>query len=70
MRAALGLAPPERVLVETDTPFLAPVPLRGKPNHIANVAVTGRFVAAKLGLDEETFAALTTSTTRALFALD
>lgn len=70
VRAALGLAPPERVLVETDTPFLAPVPLRGKPNHIANVAVTGRFVAAKLGLDEETFAALTTSTTRALFALD
>jgi TatD DNase family protein len=43
-KAAL-LAPPERILVETDAPYLAPVPHRGQPNRPAWVTDVGRFVA-------------------------
>jgi TatD DNase family protein len=38
LREALAGAPPERVLVETDSPYLAPVPMRGRRNEPANVA--------------------------------
>lgn len=38
--------PMDRLLVETDSPYLSPVPLRGRPNHPSNVAVVGAFVAA------------------------
>lgn len=43
-RAAREL-PADRILVETDAPFLAPQPLRGQPNEPANVTHTARFVA-------------------------
>lgn len=42
--------PAERVLVETDAPYLSPVPLRGKPNQPANVAHTARFLAERRGV--------------------
>jgi TatD DNase family protein len=42
--------PPERVLVETDSPYLAPQPVRGKPNEPANVVYTARFVAELRGV--------------------
>jgi len=41
--------PIDRLLVETDSPYLSPVPLRGRPNHPSNVAVVGAFVAALRG---------------------
>lgn len=69
VREALALVPIERLLVETDTPFLAPVPLRGRPNHIANVAVTGCYVANEKGVDAEELAHITAATTRRLFGL-
>ena len=53
LRDALILAPLDRVLVETDAPYLTPVPLRGKPNASYLIPHTARFLAATLGTDLE-----------------
>lgn len=45
VRAAVALCPLDRLLVETDSPYLAPVPHRGKPNKPAFVTVVGAAVA-------------------------
>jgi TatD DNase family protein len=45
LQRAAAAAPLERLLVETDSPYLAPVPRRGRPNRPANVAHTLRFIA-------------------------
>jgi TatD DNase family protein len=45
--------PHELLLVETDSPYLAPQPVRGKPNEPANVAHTARFVAELRGVEYE-----------------
>jgi TatD DNase family protein len=60
--------PLDRLLIETDSPFLAPVPHRGKPCEPAFVADTGRFVAALRGMPVEELAALTSANFRTLFA--
>ena len=62
-------APADRVLVETDSPYLAPVPLRGKRCEPAFVVHTGKFVAALRGADVAHFAALTTENARRCFGL-
>jgi TatD DNase family protein len=46
VRAAAALCPLDRVLIETDSPFLAPVPFRGRPNSPALLPVVGAAVAA------------------------
>ncbi len=69
IRDAALVVPADRMLVETDSPYLAPVPLRGKPNRIANVAVTGRFLAELRGEEVEALAATTYANARAAFAL-
>ncbi|WP_353114563.1 TatD family hydrolase [Microbacterium sp.] len=51
LRDALKVTPRERILVETDAPFLTPVPLRGRPNAPYLVPLTVRFLAAELGVD-------------------
>jgi TatD DNase family protein len=51
IRAAAALCPLDRLLVETDSPFLAPVPHRGKPNSPALVPLVGAGVAAAKGID-------------------
>ncbi len=51
IRAAAALAPLDRVLVETDSPFLAPVPHRGQPNEPAHVVVVGAALAQVRGVD-------------------
>jgi len=56
-------APPDRILVETDAPYLAPVPLRGKRNEPANVVHTARYVADLRGEALEDFAARTVAAT-------
>lgn len=61
IREAARLCPLERILVETDAPFLAPVPYRGRPNEPAHVAVVGAAVAKLKGMGEDEFAALTTA---------
>jgi TatD DNase family protein len=50
LQAAARDLPAELLLVETDSPFLAPVPRRGRPNEPANVAHTARFVAGLRGV--------------------
>ncbi len=65
---AAALAPGE-VLVETDSPFLAPVPHRGKPNQPAFVPLVGAGLAAVLGVAAAELAATTSATFRRLFRL-
>jgi TatD DNase family protein len=59
----------EGYLVETDTPFLAPVPHRGQPNTPAFVAATAAAVAALRGVRPGVVAAQTTASAQRLFAL-
>jgi TatD DNase family protein len=61
--------PLDRLLVETDSPYLAPVPVRGKRNEPAHVAHTARCLAQVLGISEETFAERTTANAIQLFDL-
>lgn len=59
--------PAERLLVETDAPYLAPVPLRGKRNEPAYVAHTAAVLAQVRGMDPAALADLTTGNFRRLF---
>lgn len=60
--------PLDRVLVETDAPFLAPMPYRGKVNEPAFVAHTGAFMAKEIyGLEPDEFAKITTDNFFRLF---
>jgi TatD DNase family protein len=59
--------PADRLLVETDAPYLAPVPLRGKRNEPALVAHTARVLAEIRGLSPEALGYLTTTNFRRLF---
>jgi TatD DNase family protein len=65
----LRLVPADRILVETDAPYLAPVPHRGKANEPAFVAATARVAARLRGEDPDEFAARTTANARALFEI-
>jgi len=64
---AARLCPDDRVLVETDSPYLAPVPHRGRTNQPAHVADVGRFVADLRQTPTVEFAALTTANARRAF---
>ena len=68
LRAIAADVPADRILVETDSPFLAPVPKRGKPNEPAYVCHTAASLADHLGYDESAFAALTRENFFRLFA--
>ena len=59
VRAAAAVVPDDRILIETDSPFLAPVPLRGSRNEPAFVRHTCEFLAALRGVAPDDFAALT-----------
>jgi TatD DNase family protein len=50
LREAAALVPTDRLLVETDSPFLAPQPMRGKPNQPANVVATAERLAEVRGV--------------------
>ena len=67
IQAVAASAPADRILVETDAPFLAPIPLRGQTNEPAYVAHTARFVAELRGVTAEQLAETTTSNFGALF---
>ena len=60
IRRAAAWCPSDRLLVETDAPFLAPVPHRGKPNTPALVPVVGAFVAEVRSIGVEECAEITT----------
>ncbi|MBA2273241.1 MAG: TatD family hydrolase [Actinobacteria bacterium] len=69
LRAAAGLVPRDRLLIETDSPYLAPEPRRGRSNEPANVVHVGSAVADALGVDPEEIAAATAANAASLFGL-
>ncbi len=69
IQEAARFVPPDRLLVETDAPFLAPVPKRGKPNRPGYVRYTLQFLAALRGLSELEAEALTDANARAVYRL-
>jgi TatD DNase family protein len=69
IQEAAKVAPADRILVETDSPYLAPVPHRGKRNEPAYLVYTVAFLAGLRGLSTEEAAALTAANARELFSL-
>jgi TatD DNase family protein len=69
IREAVRRIPRERLLVETDSPFLAPVPFRGKRNEPAHVVHVAARVAELWGATPDEVAAVTTANVRRLFRI-
>lgn len=67
LRQALALAPAELLLVETDAPFLAPLPHRGRPNASYLIPVTLRAMAEARGVDVESLADTVAANTERAF---
>jgi len=67
LRRIAAIVPPERLLVETDAPYLAPEPHRGKRNEPAHVVETARMLAATRQISLEDVARLTTANFLRLF---
>ena len=67
VRQAARITPDDRLLVETDCPYLAPVPHRGKRNEPAFVVETVKRLAEVRGTTAERIASLTTSNFERLF---
>ncbi|REK08993.1 MAG: TatD family deoxyribonuclease [Planctomycetota bacterium] len=67
LREVAVIVPDDRILVETDSPYLSPHPLRGKRNEPANVLHTATCLAEVRGVELEAFAEQTTINARALF---
>jgi TatD DNase family protein len=69
IREAAKQCPLDRMFIETDSPFLAPVPYRGKRNEPAFVIETARYIAELRGIPIEDLAASTSSNFRRFFGL-
>ena len=69
LRAAARSVPLDRILIETDSPYLSPQPVRGRPNQPAHLAWTCEILARTLGLSPAELATATTANARALFRL-
>ncbi len=69
VREAALMAPLDRVVVETDAPFLAPVPVRGRPNEPAFARHTADFLSRARGIPLRDLVEATTRTARGLFQI-
>ena len=69
LRAAVLGQGTERLMLETDAPYLTPEPRRGEPNVPGNVRDTGEYLARLFGMDFGELARITTANTRAFFGL-
>jgi TatD DNase family protein len=69
LRQTAATVPLDRVLVETDSPYLSPVPMRGRRNEPAHVAHTAACLAGLHRLSPEELAERTTANARTLFRL-
>lgn len=69
IRAAAKLQGLERLLLETDAPYLTPMPHRGKPNEPAFLRHTAEYAASLFGVDGETLSRVTTASAREFFRL-
>lgn len=67
LRLAARHVPRDRTMVETDSPYLTPEPLRGQPNEPANVLFTGAALAEVWGVDTSEVAELTSQTATRVF---
>ena len=70
VREMVKTIPVDRILVETDCPYLSPVPMRGKMNHSGFLHYTAETVANELGMDHDEFARITTENAKRLFRLE
>lgn len=70
LREAARRAPAERVLIETDSPYLAPVPMRGKENEPAFVVHVAEMLAGIWGMPIERVAEITTANFERLFRVE
>ena len=69
LQASAQIVPADKLLIETDCPFLAPVPKRGKRNEPAFVSHVASYLAQLRGENLETLADFTTGNARELFKL-
>jgi TatD DNase family protein len=70
LRGLAALVPDDRLVIETDAPYLAPDPRRGGPNEPALVALVGAVVAEVRGVAIDRLAQTTTANARRLFGLE
>ena len=68
-REVAAILPHDRVLIETDAPYLTPHPHRGKLNHSGYLEYTNRALAEIFGIDEEECAKLTEANARSFFKI-
>lgn len=69
LREVVRSLPPDRIVVETDSPYLSPVPLRGRPNRPGNVRFVNAGLGASLGIGEDECGRLTTANAERFFGL-
>jgi TatD DNase family protein len=69
VRAAARICPLDRLVLETDSPFLTPVPLRGRPNSPGNIPLVGAGVSRTKGTELEQVEAAAWANTQALYEL-
>jgi TatD DNase family protein len=69
LREACAVVPLDRMVLETDSPFLTPHPFRGRPNSPDRVAITAETVAAVHGVEPSRVAEETTATAARAFRL-
>ena len=69
VREAAAAVPHERLLIETDAPYLSPVPHRGKINYSGYVPCTARALAEAIGLSEEETVRITAENAKNLFGI-
>lgn len=70
IRQAAKITPTDRLVIETDSPFLAPVPYRGRANVPAYVGLVGEFIAELRGASIDEFSNATNKAARECFSLD
>jgi TatD DNase family protein len=69
LRNVATMIPLEKIILETDAPFLPPQTLRGKKNNPGNIKIIAEFLAGLRNLDFETIAKITDQTSRKLFGI-
>lgn len=69
IRQVAKIAPSDKILVETDSPFLPPHPMRGQRNEPANVKIVAEALAELRGVSLDEISSLTTANARRLFSL-
>lgn len=70
LRAVARMLPRDRFMIETDAPYLAPVPMRGRRNEPGYIAHTAKSLAATVSMDEDELRRVTSTNAIRLFGLD